>query len=270
MNGDFSISIDLAPVAESVGSVINERVLPRLSQAVMAVAQQTQANWIESVMRAKLWAGEKDSYAQSIQWKMTGPFSALIWSDYRYDQEIENGRPSRDLKKMLDTSTKVRRSAEGRRYLIIPFRHNTPGHSALARAMPKAVYEIARTLKPSMIVGQTRRVSGLIASDVKTRAPLTVKQHLYRWGESLPEGHGRRLRPGNKTDPYAGMYRFQERSGRSMKSVYMTFRVMAEGSPGWIIAPRPGLHIVKGVVQTMQPLAERVFGEAMRLDMAAA
>lgn len=261
----FEIAVDLSGVMEAAGNVVNDQVFPLVSQAVRAIAAQTQANWIESVQRAKLWSGERDAYASSVKWKETGPFSALVWSDYKHAEEIEFGRPARDLKKYLDTSPKVRRSANDRRYLIIPFRHNTPGSGAHARPMPPDVYEIARTLAPSRIVGKTKRVSGLIASDIKTRGPLMVDQNLYRWGESLPAGHGELRRAHHKTDPYAGMYRFDTKTpGGQRYSTYLTFRVLAEGQTGWVIPPKPGLHLAKQVAETMLPFAERAFAEAIR------
>ena len=262
---EFQISVDLSAVVVEAGNIVNERVFPLLSQAVRAVAEQTSANWIESVQRAKLWSGERDAYAETIKWKETGPFSALVWSDYKHAEAIETGRPARDLKQYLDTSSKVRRSAEGKRYLIVPFRHNTPGNAAHAKPMPPDVYEIARTLRPSRVTGSTQRISGLLASDPKTRGPLMVNQNLYRWGESLPAGHGEVRRAHHKSDPYAGMYRFQTTTpGGKRYSTYLSFRVMMEGSQGWIIPPQAGLHLAENVATGMRPLAEKAFGEAMK------
>lgn len=37
-------------------------------------------------------------------------FEALVWADYKYAEEIEQGRLPKDLKRMLNTSLKVRTS----------------------------------------------------------------------------------------------------------------------------------------------------------------
>ncbi len=262
---EYTISVDLSAVAVEAGDIVNEQVFPLLAQAVRAVAQKAQENWVDGIYDAKLWSGEKDAYAASVKWKETGAFTATVWSDYKHASEIESGRPARDLKKYLDTSAKVRRSEKGRRYLIIPFRHGTPGAHAHAKPMPKDVYEIARTLRPSRVTGSGQRISGLLASDIKTRGPLMVAQNLYRWGEHLPEGHGVRLRSHHKTDQYAGMYRFNATTpGGRRYSTYLTFRVMAEGQSGWVIPPKAGLLIAQSVATNLQPLAEKAFGEAMR------
>jgi hypothetical protein len=198
---------------------------------------------------------------------MTGAFSAEVSSEYRYAQEIETGRPARDLKKMLDTSMKVRLSKKGKRYLIIPFRHQVPGADAIGQSMPDDVYELARQMKPSRVTGTSRRLSGTGAMDIKTRKPVTVAQRKYLWGGSLPAGATPKMqtREGSR---YAGMYRFNTSSGNAKSSTYLTFRVMVEGAPGWIVAAKPGLNLVKGVTDRLQPLADKAFSEAVKRDLA--
>lgn len=259
----FTIKVDLADVMGQARGIIDAAILPRLNQAVGAVAQQARIDWMESVQRAKLWSGEKTPYAESIQWKMTGAFSAEVWTDYKYAQEIDTGRPARDLKKMLDTSLKVRTTKTGKRYLVIPFRHQVPGADAIGQSMPADVYELARKLEPSRVTGTGRRLSGTGAMDTKTRKPVTVASRKYLWGGSLAAGSA----PGMHKN-HAGMYKFDTSSGKSKSSAYLTFRVMMEGSSGWVVAPKPGLNLVKGVTERLQPLAEKAFGEAVKRDLA--
>lgn len=255
----------MVPSNAAISVAIYQRVLPSLSQAVSAVAQQLVIDWTEGVQRAKLWSVEKDAYASSIKWEMTGPFSAVVVSSYRYAQEIETGRPARDLKRMLDTSFKVRVNAKGKRYLIIPFRHSTPGRAAMGPSMPMHVYQQARRLAPSSVVGKTTRISGTGAFDIATKKPMTVPQNVYQWGAKLAPG-SMGPNPKGKTDRFAGMYRFKVATGGN---AYMTFRVMSEESKGWVIPPRPGLYIVRQAVERIQPLAEKVFKEAVTRDLGA-
>lgn len=273
----LSINVDMGDVMSKVQATLTAQVLPRLNQAVRAVLQATQANWIEAVQRARLWSGEKDAYAKTIQAKMVDDFNGLVWSDYKYADEIENGRPARDLKRYLDTSQKVRRTKDGRRFLIIPFRHNTPGNDAHAPAMPQDVYDMATALKASRIVGAGQRAAGEITSlhpvwgtqplgkkkqtpylmNPATRQHVMVPKNIYQWGErlmGLPKHLAR----------YEGMVRFDASMGGTKYSQHLTFRVMMEGAKGWIIPPQPGQNIARGVVERMQPLAERAFAEAMR------
>lgn len=255
----FKAQVDLSEVM-ALGGVINKAIFPLMNDAVKAVSAQTAINWQKAVYRAKLWSGEKDAYAQSITWEMTSDFSAVIQTDYKNAVEIEHGRPAKDLKRMLDTSLKVRLSAKGKRYLIIPFTHNTPGNNAHAPAMPKAVYAQAKKMSLSTIIGHSRRESGTGAFSLKTKAPIQVRQRKYNWGDRLVT---KGMKNGSR---YDGMVRMNTATGeaKGKSSRFLTFRVMVEGSPGWIVPPQPGQNIVRDVVAQMQPLADTVFNEAIR------
>lgn len=234
---------------------INEQLARQVRAAVGSAADRVQAKWADGVMKAPgIWQEQRRAYVQSLTWQYTGPFSAEVRTDYKEAGPIETGRPARDLKRMLDTSLKVRESATGRRYLIIPFRHNVPGgdgHSSLAPQMPQSVYLSARRLAPSRVTGQGLRLSGTGAWDPRTRAPAAVRQNRYAWGERLDAGSIDGL-SAQQQRRYQGMYRFDTSSGKARSSQYLTFRVMAEGSPGWIVPAKPGLYIARGVAQSVQ------------------
>jgi len=264
---EFSISVDLSGLL-AISPIVRAGVFATLSAAVERVSMAGAERWREAVLKAPLWDGERQAYAASIKWRMTGPYSAQIESDYRYVEDIENSRPPRDLKRMLDTSMKVRISAKGRRYLIIPMRHNTPRNDALAKAMPAGIYEMARDLSSSTITGHSSRVSGTGAFDVKTKKPFLVRQRQYQWGDSLPAGLSPKLKPRHRTDIHAGMYRFETSSGSQKSSAYITFRTMVEGSSGWIIPAKPALFIAMKVVDGLQGDAETIFGAAVQQDLA--
>lgn len=279
----YSVRFDLASTLE-ITAIVNKAVFPLLNQAVKAVAQQTAANWQESVFRAKLWSGEKDEYAKSIKWEMTGDFSAVVESDYKHAEEIETGRPARDLKRMLDTSQKVRQTESGKRFLVIPMRHNTPGNNALAKAMPKSVHDLASQLTKSRVVsvgerpsGQVTRLppkSGMHASGKQTSflSSTATKQHAmvakrnYEWGGRLSnaalKASGMDLADRKK---YAGMVRMDTSTpGGAKSSSYMTFRIMMEGQKGWIVPAQPGQYLAKKVVEDMAPKAQAAFAEAIK------
>lgn len=265
---DIAISVDLAPLLNSVHSAVNAYVLPTVHQAVQAVASEISYRWKDRVAKAQLRDGEKKPYIESIRWMMTGDFSAVVSSDYQHAEAIESGRPARDMKQALDTSMKVRVATKGKhkgqRYLIIPFRHNTPGNTALAPAMPSDVYKKAKRLDPSTITGTAERVSGTGAFNPKTKKPVTVPQQKYGWGEKLPAGMREKLKPHHTTDPYAGMYRFKTSAGGAKSSAYLTFRIMGEWQTGkWIAPAKPGQHIALGVRNEMAGEAPAVFAQAI-------
>lgn len=275
---NFNISIDLGALA-GFGSAINREVLPKLHQAVRTIAQQTAADWQAEVGGAgSLWSGERDSYVKSITWRMTGDFSAVIESDYKYAAEIETGRPPRDLKRMLDTSKKVRRTESGKRFLVIPMRHN------MKKLQSAGIYGMAKALEPSRIVGKGRRASGEVTSLVpgqgmvksdkqtpylsnrKTKSAYMVRQNSYAWGQKLSNGALKGADVGRDVRKWAqGMYRFDTSTpGGAKSSAYLTFRMMMEGSSGWIIPARPGIHLARKVTDNMRPKAQAAFAMAVK------
>lgn len=280
LNVDIGIDIN---IAAQMQSAVNSQVLPLLSQAVRAVSQQTALNWQQQVHSAKLWSGEKDEYAQSITWQMSGPFSAMVETKYKHAQEIESGRPPRDLKKMLNTSLKVRRTESGKRFLVIPMRHNTPGNNAHAEAMPQGVHDLVKALTSSTILGQGQRPSGQVThlspgsgmsasanqspylSNTSTQGAMMVRKNNYQWGQRLTTSMLKEagLNPGQHRN-LVGTYRFDTSTpGGGASSAYLSFRVMIEGSTGWIVPAQPGQNIAHKVSQSMQPKAEKAFREAV-------
>lgn len=276
MAKDYSIQINLGSTMDILG-IINKEVFPYLHQAVNAVGNKVAQNWQEEVYKAKLWSGEKDQYAKSISWQMTGDFSGYVEATYKWAEEIESGRPERDLKKMLNTSLKVRRTKTGKRFLVIPFRHNV-------KDMPPELYAQAKALEASKVTGQSMRRSGEITflsrktgmqaasaaqqakhpflTNMKTKGPMGVAKNHYQWGGRIAAGFFG-PNPKGKHDIASGMVRFDTSSGKQKSSSYMTFRIMMEGSQGWIVPPQPGKWIARKVASDMQPKAEEAFKAAM-------
>lgn len=256
--------------------VITKQIFPLLNQAVRAVAQKTAENWKEEVYGAKLWSGEKDAYADSITWKMTGDFTAVITASYKHASAIETGRGAFDMKKMLDTSLKVRRTEKGKRFLVIPMRHNV---SKLKQA---GLYDMAKALEASMVTGKASRPSGQVThlspssgmspskhqsaflSSTKDKSAMMVPQSRYGWGSKLSNGDMKAAGASRDVRKWAqGMYRFSTSAGSGQSSSYLTFRIMMEGQTGWIKPAEPGQYLARKVTQNMQPKALQAFQAAI-------
>lgn len=265
MASNLNVSIDLGDIL-NVGPVMRAQIFSNLSQAVADVGAAGEERWKRAALKAPLWEGERQAYAASISWRSTGDFTGEIVSDYKFVEDIETGRPAYDMKRMLHTSLKVRQGKKGR-YLIIPFRHNTPGNTAHASDMTAEVYAAAKDLTPSRVTGRTSRKSGTGAYAITTRKPMRVNARRYAWGDRLPKGMVPKLKPSHKSDPVAGMVRMDTSSGKQRSSAYMTFRVMAEWSNGWIRPAQPGLYIAKAVADSLQRTAEKDFAAAVARDI---
>lgn len=265
---DYKIAVDLSGVAAQAANQL-AGALPLVSQAVAAVANEAAARWKSAVLKAPLWQGEKEAYTSAITWRMEGAFAAVVETGYKNAGPIETGRPAFDQKRYLQTSLKVRRVVSGKnagkKYLVIPFRHNTPGMDAHATPMPARVYELASQLKKSRVTGQSMQPN--LQGKVDAQGlPVLVRRNHYQWGGRLPEGLAPKLKAHHATDPYAGMVRMDTTAkGKKVgSSAYLTFRVMGEWSQGWITPARPGLFLAQGVAKAIEPLAEGAIKEAMR------
>ncbi|EAM1616318.1 hypothetical protein EU642_22035 [Salmonella enterica] len=276
----MSITFSMGNTMDMLG-VVTKEIFPYMSQAVDVVGKQVAARWVEEVQGAKLWSGEKDAYAQSISWKMTGDFSGYVEASYKWAKEIEEGRPARDLKRMLGTSLKVRRTKQGTRFLVIPFRHNI-------KSMPPQLAAQAKALEASTVTGMGQRRSGEITAlspqfgmrplgekrqkrspfltNTSTRQAQMVAKAQYQWGGRIKPGFFG-PNPKGKTDIAAGMVRMDTSSGKGKSSQYMTFRIMSEKSKGWIVPQQPGQFLAKKVIDKIQPEAEKFFQKAMALDV---
>jgi hypothetical protein len=282
MAQEFRISVDLASLLE-VGPIARAGIFGNLSGAVEAVAVAGVERWRQAVGVQRLWQGEKQAYQASIRYQMTGPYSAVIESDYKYVEDIETGRPAYDLKKMLSTSPKVRRTKDGRRFLVIPIRTNLASMSAPAQAM-------ASDLSASSIASQSQRPAGEVttmspkggmrAAGRRAQTPFLsnttggkymVRKNEYAWGGKLSR---KMLAAGGASATeqkrLAGLHRFDTSSGKSKSSAFMSFRIMMEGSSGWIVPARPGLWLARTVSQSLQRTANTDFSAAMQMDLIAA
>jgi len=187
------------------------------------------------------------------------PLYARIANRWQKAVYFENGWEPFDMKKALQTSEKVRISKDGKRYLIIPFEHGTPG-TTTKRAMPQEIYSEAKRLKPSIISnkfneGSVRQaVTQADAELLKKYNPTRVQRNSYEWGDKLTHIKRAELEDGSI---YKGMVRFQtnpnivrdmvgaskfgfknQTDNMRSHSLYTTFRVMSEDSQGWM---HPGL-----------------------------
>jgi hypothetical protein len=268
MSAQYKIGVELAPVLDMLQAQA-EALLGRVAETVQTFGEAATQQWKGAVMNAPgIWVGEKQAYANSIEWYNSGPFEVTVEAGYAKATEIELGRPARDLKDALKTSLRVRVAKQGKhkgmRYLIIPFRHNTPGYDAHADAMPADIYEVASQMKPSRITG-TRIVANQQGA-VKNGFPVMIHRNKYKWGESLPSGLVPKKKSYHATDIYAGMVRMKTNASESpTSSAYLTFRVMGEWSSGWIRKPEPGRYIAKGVADALGPKFDSAIQKALEM-----
>jgi hypothetical protein len=251
-------------------SFIDRNVVPSLVKAVDVIGTATAIKWREAVTETNLWEGEKDLYRESISWQQSeNGLTGYVIATYKHAGEIETGRPARDLKRMLNTSQKVRRTKDGRRFLVIPFQHNTK------KLQAAGLYGMAKALSSSSVTGTGRRPSGQtmllsklfgmkvsphqtpFLSSLKTKSAMMVPSFNYSWGARLTKAQV------GEHKWAQGIYKMAQNTPNSKHSGYLSFRVMIEGSNGWIVPAQPGRFIAKKVAEDMQPKAKAIFAEAV-------
>lgn len=166
-------------------------------------------------------------------WPFQGdPLYARVTNHWPRAIYYEKGWEPFNMKKALQTSDKVRISKDGKRYLVIPFEHGTPG-TTTKRAMPQEIYSEAKRLKPSFEIG--KKYEGSIrqattrndADLLRKNNPKRVERRDYQWGDKLEvdyplersepkpyriktdDGYKDVISAPHKTNLYQGMVRFE-------------------------------------------------------------
>ena len=251
---------------------------PSLTGAVQAMASAALLQWKAYAQGEPLPNGQvigirSGTYHRSIHLEQISPFHYRIQSLLPYAEAIESGSPARDMKTMLHSSLKVRVSKDGKRYLIIPFRHGTPGTTTFGNnVMPQAVHNFFKpqSVARSRVISLGRRESGTGAYDIKTHQLVLVPRRQYEWGQRVTAQHlGAMGITGKAAKHMAGMVNFRKPDARggAAHSKFLTFRIMTEDSPGWLAPAIPGKYPAKSVADKIKPFAERAFKEAFEQDI---
>lgn len=301
MEFQVKYEIDFSPLLDYY-NVVEEELQYRLARAVQTAGNYFIAEWIKTA-ESKFRHSEGD-YARGIQEGVFYPYHnnplefAIIHTDPKA-VFLELGTAQYDMKQILQTSNKVRYTADGHRYLVIPFRHGNPKAKTI-NPMPENLYNSAKMLKPSFITGKKMEGIQQGAKDYadalirKATNPEKIPRNKYKWGGSLKEKELREI--GGLTEDeikrYSGMYRFEKNPNKVRKALsgvihllekvpviskfvnssqggnqysnYVTFRVMSELSDGWIRPARPGMYILKETYDRTNQTIINLLADAVR------
>lgn len=269
LNIDYIVDKSLNEIIYAL-EVFGGGALPNTAQAVQRSADMAVGIWSNIARGA--FKHSTGAYLHAIEKGLIYPynndrFQAAVINRLPYAKYIENGTGQYDLKNMLKTSDKVRVSKkDGKRYLIIPFRHGAPG-SVEFTPMPKAVHQGAVDLEISR-----KRGAYMAPSQQQNAAGVMVRRYLYRWGGRLSEqtltqsGVMGDKRQNWKSSKYEGMVRFPRDSG-TPGGKYLTFRVMKEDEKGWIKPPVPGQHLAAKTQQAAKFVVSRAIRQGFEKDI---
>lgn len=159
MNYQIVYDIDYSKIYELINHIEQnlgkEAELPQAVEAAGDLAVQT---WLN--VAASKFKHSQGEYANGIVSGAKYPYQSdrlhyKIIHTSPHAKSLEEGFGAFDMKKALDTSTKVRIGKDGKRYLVIPFQHGTPGTTSI-RSMPKEVYDKAPVYQREVIMGKVK------------------------------------------------------------------------------------------------------------------
>lgn len=283
---EFRIAVDLSQLMPT-NSPLDRTAFPSLALAVQAIVDRVEGTWKGFASGVPLPSGKSigirsGQYMRSINQRMTGDFAGEVFSNLPYAETIEKGAPARDMKALLNSSPKVRISQRtGRRYLIIPFRHDTGNAMSGNKPMPDSVRQWWEGKVASYVrSGFERRpvhsdMAGHITPEhavysLRTHKLLTVPQRRYQWGDRMKAADLEALgASAQQIKRMQGMVNFRRpgQSGGAAHSKFITFRTMSEGSKGWIQPARDGLYPARETANIYRPLAEQLFTAAVAEDI---
>jgi hypothetical protein len=195
-----------------------------------------------------------------------GLIAYVISSDDPKAYWLEVGTDPWDMRKVLQTSHKVRQTADGTRYLVIPFRWGTPGTLVVGgyvgRAMSVPVHQFMLNRVSESFITGTYQQPSLIDPSV------SVDRRRYDWGGSLTPRDLHELGIDPNTAPgrhMVGMYRMNDPEGSHAQHV--TFRTISERSPSgtWMHPGTEGKYPARATAEW----AEREMNTLMQLAMEA-
>lgn len=273
MHYSINISVETTQAMNGMiaASVADARALmPNQAHAIQRLAQMAHRRWLEyasgkrALPSGRQMASSTGSYMSSIKIEDAGELKYVIYSDDPKAAFIEEGFPAFDMKKILMTSDRVRKTKDGRKYLIVPFRHKMPGGGALGVVIPQeaAAFWLAPNRKSSMVTGH------YLERSQQDGSQKLVTRQTYHWGDRMSRGdlEGMGLDPDSKIgNRLLGMVRFANNEDKGGQK--LTFRVMVEGGKGWLMPRREGNYPAKSAYEWMLQNYEAVMKTALDEDI---
>lgn len=232
---DITFKITNAILPEKARALLEQGGLPNTANAINESAEFIQEEWKNRADTT--FQHSTGSYRNAIQIEgMADPknlFSKVV-NRLPYAAALENGMSSAERMQILQTSHQVRISKKGHRYLIIPFRHGTPGTTTMP-PMPKSVHKLAKNLTVSKRTGTRHELSqqlvtmgniGKARKHTEHGVPLAQRFNYREPGTGKSTWGGRLTGVGGN---WEGMYKFGEKG----QTQYTTFRVMSENGKPW-------------------------------------
>lgn len=275
---EYGMEIDLSPLVRELGVSFIPN-MNTISEGVRAATQYVRDTWSQAV-QGKMLPGmsrpiNNDDYMESLHTsqalQMFDATHGAVICTYPHIERIEQGYASYDMKPALLGGPSVRRSKDGHRYNVIPFRHMTPQKGmpdgaarAHGQTMPLDVYKIVKrdgsfhdpaNAALGQQLGQRTKIAGMVNIEALVRGEVEGKPNLpmqgnYTWRYGL----------------YHGMRRVMKQYGKVDQSTYITWRAVSDKSdPSSWIHPGQGPNgVIEAVIAATSQGVEEIIMDAAR------
>ncbi len=237
MAGDIEVKL----IAEELGKDI-ENLAPQveheLEQAVENLAQAAYSSMIARIQGMSMDPKNRQDYLKALKFTNLGDATWLIYLEGDWATKLEEGFGPYSIKDQLLSSSKtvqvgsragqpwVRKSAKGKKYAVVPFEHKPFSGEKMAGNLSDDIKKILvknRAGKEQSITKIFKDLGG---------KPLSGKVATVGEVEGQPN--------------LAGLTKYQSVSEKGrVSSIYMTYRIVHEDSPGWLHPGHKGYQLFK-------------------------
>jgi hypothetical protein len=195
----------------------------RLLRTVLdAATNEFLKNWRAEA--SKNLKSTRRNYLTGIRVMSSGRFQNSVVLMGKFNNMLEMGFSSFDMKKGFEKSSKAKISANGNWYLTIPFRWATPGaigeNSAFSGVMPQDIYNIVSKYKPTTTSYGKKVSSGMGLKDIPA-------QHAEAKSRAAVGGFGEYV---HKSSIYEGITKSEKTYENATQSGYTSFRRVSKNS----------------------------------------
>jgi len=242
--------------------MISTRLMPKTVKAVKMASAVIMHTWKSYALGAPIPGSgiriknPTGGYARTIKVLRLTPLNSIVYSDSKIAKHLEEGTEPLDMKKTHPYGPKSRVSKKGVPYNIIPFRHGIPGTLSYA-PMPAELYaKIREEIKAGNV--QLSQITKGKKLEPNYQGKLIPRAN-YKWGSRISSG----------IDKLEGMVVMNVGTDRSIRSQYMTFRVISANSPAfkWIRKARPALHLTEHVVRNTRRIVSEILEQGLKEDI---
>lgn len=239
----FSINFDLNYLLDVIDRLSGEgrnTLYERVNQAVEDGSDLLMANWTEEATISL--PGSSGGYVNAISKDPQGWAHIAVINNHPAAVYLELGVDAFDMKKMLQTSSKVKISKDGKKYMHIPFEHKRDD-LIKAGVDPQEISEMQPSTRDPRKWGDRLTDFGDVGKRKKyftpTRGKMEKQTVSYEW----------------KTSMFENTYKFKDTKTGQTES-FKSFRTISENSDpmSWIHPGIRAMNIAGNAVEKTKPI----------------